>query len=423
MQDNPQPASARILVVDDEDVILVALRETLRHESYTVVTETDPNRALERLRESPFAAILSDQRMLHMSGLEFFAEAKLLRPNASRVLLTGVLTLDTVIEAINRGEIYRFIAKPWIREELLATVRNAVQRHELIERTERLQAATARLNDDLSSANRQLQEKISELTTQKRDLDQAQAVLRENLNHSLDLCEHIIGTFHPLLGRETHAVVDICERFCESFTFSEEEKQVLRVAARLHNLGLIGISRDVVLKSQRSPDSLTRSERGLIESHPVLGQILVGFIGDLREVGVAVRSHHERWDGKGYPDGLKGEAIPRVSRYLAVAASYVESGRSPAEALEEIVELSGTHFDPDTVRDFLAIQRLQKLPSKIREISLRDLQPGMVLARPVHGPTGLLLAPEGHRLSEGSLQKLSFFQEAHPLQEKLLVYN
>src|SRR5262249_39755770 len=129
---NPTPPSAssnRILLVDDEEIVLLALYETLRREQYDVVTASDPAQALEELKKSDFAVIVTDQRMPTMTGLELLAQARQIQPNATRILITAVLNLDTVIEAINQGEIYRFIVKPWLREELLVTIKNAVQRH------------------------------------------------------------------------------------------------------------------------------------------------------------------------------------------------------------------------------------------------------------------------------------------------------
>ena len=133
--DSPPPP---ILIVDDETVVLAALKETLEREKYHVVTSSSPLKALELLRTQQFAVILSDQRMPEMQGLDFLIESRKLNPRASRILITAVLSLPTIVDAINRGEIFRFVAKPWLREELTATVRNAFSRYQLIEENERL---------------------------------------------------------------------------------------------------------------------------------------------------------------------------------------------------------------------------------------------------------------------------------------------
>ena len=121
-----------VLVLDDEEIVLVALRDTLQREGYKVVTCPNAIEALTLLKQQPFSAIISDQQMPMITGLEFLAQAKQIQPDATRILITAVLSLSTVIDAINKGEIYRFVVKPWLREDLLATVRNAVQRYELV---------------------------------------------------------------------------------------------------------------------------------------------------------------------------------------------------------------------------------------------------------------------------------------------------
>ena len=125
--------SRDILVLDDDPVVLLAITETLEREKYNVQAFSNAREALVAMEQTHFATIISDQRMPEMTGLEFLDKCKHIQSNASRILITGVLTLNTVIEAVNRGEIFRFIAKPWIREEMLATVENAVQRFTLIE--------------------------------------------------------------------------------------------------------------------------------------------------------------------------------------------------------------------------------------------------------------------------------------------------
>ncbi|MBT3482705.1 MAG: response regulator, partial [Opitutales bacterium] len=132
--------SREILVLDDDEVVLLAMKETLLRERYKVRAYTSAKEALEALENTQFATIISDHRMPEMTGLEFLDKCKQIQPNASRILITGVLTLNTVIEAVNRGEIFRFLAKPWIREEVLATIDNAVQRYALVEANQRLSA-------------------------------------------------------------------------------------------------------------------------------------------------------------------------------------------------------------------------------------------------------------------------------------------
>ena len=144
---NPDNQLHNLLVVDDEEIVLIALRDTLAREGYRIATAANALDALKLLKEQAFSVVITDQQMPMLTGLEFLAQVKQLQPDTTRILITAVLNLATVIDAINKGEIYRFIVKPWLREELLATLRNAVQRYDLICRNAALQATTLAMNE------------------------------------------------------------------------------------------------------------------------------------------------------------------------------------------------------------------------------------------------------------------------------------
>src|SRR5665213_3541488 len=155
-----KPGSGPILIVDDEEIVLVALRDTLLREGYKVVASPHAVHALSILQEQQFSVVITDQQMPLVTGLEFLAQVKQIQPDATRILITAVLSLSTVIDAINKGEIYRFVVKPWLREELLVTVKNAVQRHELICTNARLRATAREMKEKITEANHALEAQV-----------------------------------------------------------------------------------------------------------------------------------------------------------------------------------------------------------------------------------------------------------------------
>jgi len=159
-----EKARDRILVLDDDEVVLLAIKESLIADNYDVAVFSSVKAALTAIEEEHFSVIISDQRMPEMSGLDFLCACKNLQPHASRILITGVLTLNTVIDAVNKGEIFRFLAKPWIREELIATVNTGAQRHHVLQQDEALRHDTVQLNEQLAATNRELHGRIKELT-------------------------------------------------------------------------------------------------------------------------------------------------------------------------------------------------------------------------------------------------------------------
>lgn len=409
------PAKPRILVVDDEEIVLAALRETLLRAGYDVCAAPDAVRGLELVHATPFAAIISDQQMPRMTGLDFLAQAKVLQPDASRILITAVLTLGTVIEAINTGEIYRFIVKPWLREELLATVRNAVQRHELQRRNRELQAATQACNLQLSAANQSLAEQVKLADAQRH-------ALAERLRHHAEIAFRALQASHPLLGCRARRTHDVCRALAGPLALPEAESGSLELAAWLHDLGLLAAPHETVRRWLQQPEQLTEDERAALRHHPVAGEEMIATGPELAAVAAAVRGHHEHFDGTGYPDGLAGDQIPWLARLLAVAAAFADTAETDTAAVEQIKLASGTQFDPDAVRAFLRALPAARGQRREREVLLSELQPGMVLASAIYNAHGLMLVPEGQPLSEPAIDKLKNHHRTTPITQSLLVY-
>ena len=415
------PTAYRILIVDDEEIVLVALRDTLRREGYQVVTATNALQGLEILQRDKFAAILTDQMMPMLTGLEFLAQVKQIQPDATRILITAVLNLGTVIDAINKGEIYRFIVKPWLREELLATIRNAVQRYDLICRNAALHATTLAMNDQLKRLNDSLSLQVAKVAEQNTQLAALNQALDANLQRSVELCLRTMQTFYPTLGSQARRIHQLCLAMADEMRLPPNDRQILEISAWLHDIGLVGVPRSLIKKWEQNPYSLDENERLVIEQHPVLGEQLAAFVHHLQPVGPVIRGHHERFDGQGYPDKLAAENIPWLARLLAVAVAYASSTFHSEEAVEGIKQNSGSLFDPDAVRAFLRVLPRTVLPHREREVMLAELRPGMILAKGIYTSSGMLLLPDGERLNDLNIDQLRNHNRINPITQSLIV--
>jgi response regulator RpfG family c-di-GMP phosphodiesterase len=411
-----------ILIVDDEEIVLVALRDTLLREGYSIVASPHAIHALSVLKEQQFSVVITDQQMPMVTGLEFLAQVREIQPDATRILITAVLSLGTVIDAINKGEIYRFIVKPWLREELLATVKNAVQRHELISSNARLQAATQAMNRRLQELNLALETQMARVAEQNQQLQEFTHSQEENLRRSVELCVQTMRTFYPTVGNQARRAAALCQAMADGSEMSHMQKQTLEISGYIYDIGLVGLSRRLIRRWQESPDGLSEAEWTLIHQHPILGQELAQFVHDLEAVGPTIRGHHERYDGTGYPDGLRGADIPWLARLLAVAVAHAESNLEPKLAAEMISLGSGKAFDPEAVRIFLRTIPKAVVPGKQRVVPLSDLRPGMVLAEGIYSENGMLLIPDGQRLTATYIAKLLNFNRINPISQTLLVY-
>jgi DNA-binding NtrC family response regulator len=193
-----------VLVVDDDPIAVHLLVEILRSEHYDVRQSLDPLQALELIRHEPFAVIISDQKMPKFTGLKLLAQVKALQPDASRVLVTGVVDVSTVIEAVNRGEVYRFVVKPWLRAELLATVRDAMQRHELIRTNALLQVATHTANQRLAEVNRTLEATLTREREEHGQLSHLNRSLGQHVQNLSRIFESVVALLPENQQTEFH---------------------------------------------------------------------------------------------------------------------------------------------------------------------------------------------------------------------------
>lgn len=153
-----------VLVVDDDDAVLDLLAGQIAHAGYRAELFTNPRAAFEALRRTGFAAVISDFKMPEMSGLDLLARAREIQPGAMRILVTGVLSTDSLLGAIECGLLHRFLAKPWARIELIAAVESAVQHHRLLGENHRLRTEAAGLAEALNAANAKVEVMLEQLT-------------------------------------------------------------------------------------------------------------------------------------------------------------------------------------------------------------------------------------------------------------------
>ena len=332
----------RLLLVDDEQAILVALKRTFEAAGYEVAAFEDPVMAIEELRRTRFQVVTADYMMPSMSGAQFLQEARGIDPDAVRLLITAATDFRAAIEVVNRGEVWRIISKPWTRPELLSTVRQAFDHWALTEKNRALQRLVQLQNTELSVINTNLARLVQERT-----------------NNLLD------GMIAALDYRDTETqwhsrrVSRFAKRLAEEAGFSGAELLAIEQGALLHDIGKIGVRDAILLK----PGPLTGAEWEEMRMHPELGYRLLGRIDFLKSAARIVLEHQEKYDGTGYPQGLKGEAICVGARifHLADTLDAITSDRPYRRsqaydvARAEVERMSGSQFDPALVANFCRV--------------------------------------------------------------------
>ena len=342
-----QPNQYSILCVDDEANILSSLRRMFSLVGYKVTTAESGAQALEILAKQNIDVIVSDMRMPNMDGAQFFEAARARWPETVRILLTGYSDTTSAIAAVNQGEIYRYLSKPWVDEELCATVKSALEFAELRLERERLLELTRKQNAEL-------EEKVKERT---EHLSEANGKLRGSYISSIKAFSNLLDLRKPNLLVHSRKVAFLSMQMAKLAKFDDKHVQEIFIAGLLHDIGKIGMS-DRVLRTNIA--ELPVSDLELYKSHPSLGATCLIALDDMADVSAMIRGHHERFDGNGFPDGLAGDQIPVGARIISIVETYEEllSGdvtKAPLDkdkALKTIASLSGKYFCPEVTKLF-----------------------------------------------------------------------
>jgi putative nucleotidyltransferase with HDIG domain len=347
-----------VLFVDDEVNILKAIQRLLRNEQMTVLTASRPQEALELLDRADAQLVVSDQRMPEMSGVDLLSSVRERHPDMVRMMLTGYTEMNIAVEAINKGEIYRLITKPWNDDELKATLRQAFDHFDLKREIKRLNQVTREQNFKLQDMNKNLEGKVRDRT---RQLDVKNKELRTAYIQTIRALAEAIDAKDAYTRGHSERVAVYASRIAREMNLDRQLIERVYFAGLLHDVGKIGIPDAIITK----PSRLDADEYKEIKKHPEIGAKILEPVEFLGPIVPCVRHHHEWFDGsdRGYPDRLIADAIPLPSRVILVADT-VEAMTSdrpyrkalPTEAvIAELHKFSGSQFDPVVVKAFLRL--------------------------------------------------------------------
>jgi putative nucleotidyltransferase with HDIG domain len=347
-----------VLFIDDEANILKALQRLMRNEPWKVLTANRGAEALELLDKVKPQVVVSDQRMPEISGVDLLQAVRQKHPDVIRILLTGYTEMNVAVEAINRGEIFRLVTKPWNDEELKATLRQAFDTFELKSEIRRLNQVTREQNLRLQELNRDLEVTVRDRTKQLFDKHQE---LRIAYIQTIKALAEAVDAKDPYTRGHSERVGVYASKMGRELGLPRDQIERVYIAGLLHDLGKIGV-RDAVI---RKPAKLTDEEYEEIKEHSVIGARILSQVEFLADVVTCVRHHHEWYDGstRGYPDRIAGDQIPLPSRIILVADTVeaMTSDRPYRDAmpldrvLAEVRTFSGTQFDPQCARAMLRL--------------------------------------------------------------------
>ncbi|HEV3034444.1 MAG TPA: HD domain-containing phosphohydrolase [Solirubrobacteraceae bacterium] len=337
----------QLLIVDDEESLRRWEERVVRDSGYSCDGARDASSARERLASDSYRLALLDVNMPGDSGIELLSEIRRDHPEVAVLMVTGEDSTELAMAAIELGA-YGYLVKPIGSGELIINVANALHRRRGEAQNqrviERLQSAVQRRSDELAMALQNL-----ELSESKVWASQAETIFR---------LARMVEFRDEETGRHVHRMSSYCEIVARQIGYSAEEAERVRLASQLHDVGKVAIPDSVLLK----PGKLTPDEFEVVKGHTDAGyKMLQGSSSEIVQLGSLIAyTHHERWDGTGYPRRLAGEVIPQEGRIAAVAdvfdALTTDRVYRPALPIKSAVKMMrderGQHFDPTMLDAF-----------------------------------------------------------------------
>jgi response regulator RpfG family c-di-GMP phosphodiesterase len=342
------------LVVDDEPRLRQAMVHLMRADGFQCVEAANGAEALEQLERYPVQLMLSDLRMPKMDGLELLRESRVRFPDVAVVMITAVADVQVAVSCLASGAA-DYVVKPYQIDDVRARVAQALDKRRLL------------------LENRAYRESLEDrVKEQARENEELFLASIQSLAEALELKDPYTRGHSIRVSQYSRAIARVMGLYGDML-------RQIELGGHVHDIGKIGVREAVLNKAER----LTAEEYEHIMTHPVLGwRILAPLLGDRPCALNIVRSHHERYDGLGTPDGLHGSQIPLEARIVAVADAldamtsdrpYRPSEMSLCAALEEIRRNTTTQFDPDVVDALtraVAAGDLQLLPKSANGGSL-----------------------------------------------------
>lgn len=349
-------AAEKILVIDNEEASCLFIKTTLAVRGYPVHIAETAQVGLQLCEEVSPELVFIDMNLRELDARYIIRDLKRRDENLALILLAYPDSANLVQEAIQFGAL-DYLYKPLKAEELYFKTKHAFEFRKFTLNSSRALKGIEERNLSLQKQNlllaRRIEESTKNLTRLYEDLKETYMRTIKALAHAIDARDHYTFSHSDNVTRVT-------ELIARQMGLEMAKIDDIRDACQLHDLGKIGIHDSILSK----PDMLTQEEFNEIKLHSEKGAQILEPLKFLENVINIVKHHHERWDGKGYPDGLKGEEIPLGARIMTVADSYDamvsarpyrKVGLSQHEAVEEIKKNSGTQFDPQVVEAFLKI--------------------------------------------------------------------
>jgi len=372
----------KILFVDDDANLLASYERQLRKQ-FPIETSLGVKEGLVAIKErSPYAVVVSDLRMPEMDGIQFLSKVREITPDTVRMMLTGYADLQNTIDAVNEGNIFRFLTKPCSPETLVKSLSAGIGQYRLI------------------MAEKELLEKT--------------------LRGSIKVLTELLALVNPeAFGRSSRI-----ERYVREIGLQLKVSDLwkLETTAMLSQIGCVVLPENTLKKLYQNQE-LTVEESKLLDAHPGIGADLLGNIPRIQEISESIAYQGKRFDGSGFPeDAKKGEEIPLAARILKVVLDFdvfQAKGMTRGAALEKLRQQQ-SWYDPAVLDSLEAVLGIET-KYEVREVNVSGLMEKMILAEDIRAEKGMLLITKGHEVSQALIQRLRNFCRTSRIKEPIRV--
>lgn len=399
----------RILIVDDEQHVLNALSRLLRNPKYEVIASTKPVTALKTVEDVKVDLIISDMRMPEMDGAEFLRQSKELKPLVPRILLTGHADMEETVRAINDGEIFAFISKPWDNDELSAQVTEALAKRDKERMKNRALHKLKQLNENIEHSIHEVEHQLELVSHEKLEgaqaLSDAYSLMEESFLNLLDMKQ-------PGQRALAYQLEEIVSKLAETFSMAIPDRKLLYQAARLHGIGKIGVPDSILALSY---EQMSEEQREVYRNYPANGAVTLIAIDSFSACADLLFKQKEKPDGSGFPNGLKKHDLTRVNLVFNTALDYAEHRYTPRhtplshdQAIRKMKD-SPHAYDYDVLKalSHIALQRsLLSSEAETALVPVHALEPGMIVNEDVMGDSSIPLVRAGAEVSISLINKL-----------------
>lgn len=377
----------KILFVDDDRSVLDGISRQL-YRKFEVETAEGGEQALEMITSNgPYAVIVCDMRMPGMDGIELLERVSQLAPHTVRLMLTGNADQQTAIDAVNKGNVFRFMTKPTSREVLIEMLEAALDQYRLV------------------NAEKEL--------------------LQGTLNGAVSLMREMIGLTGFPLAQDR----DFIKRLGVRVALQMKIRDIWQIEASvmLAQMAWVTLPPEVAEKMQNG-GSLSPEEKELVTQMPEVGYRLLANIPRLKKVAEIIRYQDKHFDGTGFPDdGVSGAYIPLESRILNVLNDMQEiqhnENLTASQALSQLQQCKGT-YDPAVLEAVDAVLQQgfeDEAPEATREVKMDELEAGYILVAGLVTEADRMLLPAGHQINATEIERLMHFDKLDPIREPILV--